>query len=154
MATLTSIISDKYDTMSCQGVTSDHSGWYWCVTHGGEASVFVEVIDDKADNEEEPATVTTEATADVVGITEVIDNLEASLTHIEETTIAAIAENPTTEEVSVKVDMKADEECFLSRTASPPPLTWWPWWPSICSPYTGSYQTSWRGWILWNRNLK
>ena len=136
--------------MPCQGVTSDHTGWYWCITLGGEASVFVDVIDDHAEKEKH-AEIKTEATADVVGITEVIDNLEVSIKHIEYTTAAAISEQPTTEEVSEKVD-KNVEEYSLPRTASPPPLTWWPWCSSTCSQYTGSYRTSWRGWTMWSRN--
>ena len=137
--------------MPCQGVTSDHTGWYWCITHGGEASVFVDVIDDHAEKEKH-AEINTEATTDIVGITEVIDNLEVSIKHIEYTTAAAISEHPTSEEVSEKDYKKTDDKCSLPRTASPPPLTWWPWCSSTCSQYTGSYRTSWRGWTMWSRN--
>jgi len=83
-----------------QGVASDHTGWYWCITHGGEASVFVDVIDDHAEKEKHDE-INTEATTDVVGITEVIDNLEVSIKHIEYTTAVAISEHPTTEEDSL-----------------------------------------------------
>ena len=87
-----------------QDISASHSGWYWCSLSQGskelEASVFVEVIGDDLTIEATTQT-STQASNDVSGITEIVDDLELSIKQIEQTTVAA-AEEPSTE-VSDKI---------------------------------------------------
>eukprot|EP00090_Calanus_glacialis_P044959 TRINITY_DN80840_c0_g1_i1.p1 TRINITY_DN80840_c0_g1~~TRINITY_DN80840_c0_g1_i1.p1 ORF type:complete len:125 (-),score=37.57 TRINITY_DN80840_c0_g1_i1:15-389(-) len=80
-------------------ISASHSGWYWCSLPQGskelEASVFVEVIGDDLTIEATTQT-STQASNDVSGITEIVDDLELSIKQIEQTTVAA-AEEPSTE---------------------------------------------------------